>query len=300
MEIIQYNVQFVPWWAIKFQALADFIIEWTNLVLRGIDELPDHWVMYFDGSYTLKGVGADIVLISPEGDVLKYAIQLDFLATNNITKYEGLVTGLRLAKDLGIQWLLIKGDSQLVAKQAQKEFNCNNEKMVEYQAEVHIMEKFFDGFKVRCIPRIDNRDADHLAWITYSMAPTPPDVIIEKLSKTSVKEAESSEEAMGKDLMVIDEPKQEPTYDWMHMINMFLESQPPSDDNAEVERIVDKSKQYHLIDKILFQWGTNGMMMKCISREEGIKLLRDIHGGICGLHSSWHSIIGKTFRHGFY
>jgi ribonuclease HI len=72
-------------------------------VLRGIDELPDHWVMYFDGSYTLKGVGAGIVLISPEGDALKYAIQLDFLATNNIAKYEGLVTGLRLAKDLGIQ-----------------------------------------------------------------------------------------------------------------------------------------------------------------------------------------------------
>jgi ribonuclease HI len=88
---------------IKFQALTDFIIEWTNLVLRGIDELPDHWVMYFDGSYTLKGVGAGIVLISPEGDVLKYVIQLDFLATNNIAKYEGLVTGLRLAKDLGIQ-----------------------------------------------------------------------------------------------------------------------------------------------------------------------------------------------------
>jgi hypothetical protein len=114
--------------------------------------------------------------------------------------------------------------------------------MAEYQAEVHRMEKFFDGFKVRCIPRVDNRDMDHLTWITYSRAPTPTDVIIEKLSKTSVKGAESSEEAMGKDLMVIDEPKQEPTYDWMHMINMFLESQPPSDDNAKVERIVDKSK----------------------------------------------------------
>jgi hypothetical protein len=31
-------------------------------------------VMYFDGSYTLKGVGASVVLIRPKGDVLKYAI----------------------------------------------------------------------------------------------------------------------------------------------------------------------------------------------------------------------------------
>jgi hypothetical protein len=42
------------------------------------------------------------------------------------------------------------------------------------------------------------------------------------------------------------------------------------------------------------------MMMKCISREEGIQLLWDIHSGICGSHSSCHSIIGKAFRHGFY
>jgi ribonuclease HI len=39
----------------------------------------------------------------PEGDILKYAIQLEFPATNNIIEYEGLVTGLRLAKDLIIQ-----------------------------------------------------------------------------------------------------------------------------------------------------------------------------------------------------
>jgi ribonuclease HI len=73
--------------------------------------------MYFDGSYTLKGAGAGIVLIPPEGDMLKYAIQIEFPATNNIAEYEGLVTRLRLAKELGIQWLLIRGDAQLVAKQ---------------------------------------------------------------------------------------------------------------------------------------------------------------------------------------
>jgi ribonuclease HI len=69
--------------------------------------LPDHWVMYFDGSYTLKGVGAGVVLIPPECDVLKYAIQIEFPITNNTAEYEGLVIGLRLAKKLSIQQLLI-------------------------------------------------------------------------------------------------------------------------------------------------------------------------------------------------
>jgi ribonuclease HI len=59
--------------------------------------------MYFDGSYTLKGAGAGIVLVPPEGDMLKYVIQIEFLATNNTAEYEGLVTGLQLAKELGIR-----------------------------------------------------------------------------------------------------------------------------------------------------------------------------------------------------
>jgi ribonuclease HI len=65
--------------------------------------LPDQWIMYFNGSYILKGAGAGVVLIPPEGDMLKYAIQIEFPATNNNAEYEGLVTGLRLAKELGIR-----------------------------------------------------------------------------------------------------------------------------------------------------------------------------------------------------
>jgi hypothetical protein len=77
--------------------------------------------------------------------------------------------------------------------------------MAEYQTEVRRMEKFFDGFEVWYIPRLDNRDADHLAWIASSRAPTPSDVIIEKLSKPLVKPTEASNEAINQDLMVIDE-----------------------------------------------------------------------------------------------
>jgi ribonuclease HI len=107
--------------------------------------------MYFDRSYTLKGAGAGVVLITHEGDVLKYAIHLNFPATNNIIEYDGLVNGVRLAKDLGIRRLLIRGDLQLVAKQVQKEYDCNNDMMGRYLAEVRIMEKFFNRFEVRYV-----------------------------------------------------------------------------------------------------------------------------------------------------
>jgi hypothetical protein len=111
------------------------------------------------------------------------------------------------------------------------------------------------------------------------------------------------EESTGQgklELMIIDEPAQQPVHDWMSPIRAYLDNQSPSDDNARVKHIVHKSRMYHLIDGVLFRQGANEMMIKCISREEGIELLEDVHRGVCSSHSSWRSIVGKAFMHGFY
>jgi hypothetical protein len=50
--------------------------------------------------------------------------------------------------------------------------------MVDYLIEVCTMEKFFDGFEVWYVPRLENYDVDHLAWIASSRTPTLPDVSI--------------------------------------------------------------------------------------------------------------------------
>ena len=51
-----------------------------------------------------KGVG--VVITALNGEVLKYGVQLKFLATNNEAKYERILTGLRLGKALGVENLL--------------------------------------------------------------------------------------------------------------------------------------------------------------------------------------------------
>jgi hypothetical protein len=62
--------------------------------------------------------------------------------------------------------------------------------MAEYLVEMHRMEKFLDGFEVQYVPHLENYDADLLVWIASSRAPTPPDVIIDKLFKPSIRLAE--------------------------------------------------------------------------------------------------------------
>jgi hypothetical protein len=67
-----------------------------------------------------------------------------------------------------------------------------------------------------------------------------------------VKPEESTSQA-ELELMIIDEPAQQPADDWMSPIRAYLDNQPPLDDNTEVECVAHKSRMYHLIDGVLFR-----------------------------------------------
>ena len=60
------------------------------------------------------------------------------------------------------------------------------------------------------------------------------------------------------------------------------------------------AKRYAVLEGDLYRCGVNGILMRCISQEEGRELLEEIHGGVCESHSSSHTLVGKAFRHGFY
>ena len=75
------------------------------------DVTHKYWTMYFDRSVMALGSGAGVVLISPDGSRLCYAIRLHFSASNNAMKYEALINGLRIAIKLGATRLFVRGDS---------------------------------------------------------------------------------------------------------------------------------------------------------------------------------------------
>jgi hypothetical protein len=55
--------------------------------------------MYLDGSKRVEGAGVRVVLISPQGDKLKYVLRMRFLpASNNEPKYKALLHGMRMLK----------------------------------------------------------------------------------------------------------------------------------------------------------------------------------------------------------
>ncbi|XP_074374043.1 uncharacterized protein LOC141714422 [Apium graveolens] len=110
VELIQFNLSFIPKTAIKAQALADFIIECNfpeedpepmNMDPKTEqDASPGAWTLKVDGSLTSKRSGAELILKSPEGFTIQTAISFGFPTTNNQAEYEALIAGLKLSRTL--------------------------------------------------------------------------------------------------------------------------------------------------------------------------------------------------------
>ncbi|XP_074560646.1 uncharacterized protein LOC141816815 [Curcuma longa] len=137
-ELSEYDIQYLPRTAIKAQALAKFLTEVTG------QESSKTWKIYVDGSATKKGSGVDILLHSPQGDVLQVAIKLKFRATNNEAEYEALLAGLQAAKYLGANRVIIYSDSQLVDQQIKGTFEIRSDQLKHYAEAV---DKLKAGFQ---------------------------------------------------------------------------------------------------------------------------------------------------------
>ena len=86
------------------------------------------WMIQTDGSSAQKRGGVEVI-ITPDGEILKYGVRLKFLATNNEAESKGILTGLRLGKALGATNLLVQNDSKLVIGQIKGEYEAKEERM---------------------------------------------------------------------------------------------------------------------------------------------------------------------------
>ncbi|XP_022849846.1 uncharacterized protein LOC111371929 [Olea europaea var. sylvestris] len=157
--------------AIKGQVLVDFVVKFANL--PEVDEIMEHvepptWNLFVDRSAGNAGLNAKVVLISPEGHKLNSGVRFGFKATNNVAKYEALLAGLRLAKEMKAKRLLINSDSQLIVSQVNGNFSVKDKTMASYLKVVMNLIPSFEKFELTLIPRIENSHADALSKLTSS------------------------------------------------------------------------------------------------------------------------------------
>jgi ribonuclease HI len=187
------DISFKPRTSIKSQALADFVAEWTECQEDMPEEKMEYWTMHFDGSKRLSGAGAGVVLIFPTRERLSYVLWIHFSASHNVAEYEALLHGLRIAISLGIQRLIVRGDSQLVVNQVMKEWSCLDDNMTANRQEVRKLKDKFDGLELTHVLRHNNEAADRLANFGSKREAAPSDVFVEHLYEPTVPRKETIE-----------------------------------------------------------------------------------------------------------
>ncbi|KAL0453658.1 UNVERIFIED_CONTAM: Polyprotein P3 [Sesamum latifolium] len=126
VELSEYDISYMPRTTIKAQALADFISEMAEMSVKDTSQ-DQVWLLHVDGSSTTQGSGAGIVVTTPQGEDLEFAIKFGFKASNNEAEYEALVIGMRMAHEAGARHLLTYSDSQLIVKQVEGTYEAKEE-----------------------------------------------------------------------------------------------------------------------------------------------------------------------------
>ena len=109
-----------------------------------------------------------MILLSPEQDVLKYGVQLQFPVINNEAEYEAVLTRLRIAKALGVRNLMLNSDSKLMMGQITKEYEAKEDMMKRYLKLTNQLVSNFVDVRITQIPREENSEVDKVARLASS------------------------------------------------------------------------------------------------------------------------------------
>ncbi|XP_021305566.1 uncharacterized protein LOC110431174 [Sorghum bicolor] len=148
-------------------------------------------------------------------------------------------------------------------------------------------------------------------------ATVPPDVFVSDLYKPSVDhkddggsdEPPSKQRSDPKDVAAQEQeamdiepepPASDDSPDWRYPLLQRLVDGILPPDQAEAKRVARRAKTFVLLDGEMYKRSPLGVLMRCIPRQEGVKLLQDIHSGVCGHHSAPRTLVGNAFRQGFY
>ena len=102
-----------------------------------------------DGAANAQGSGVGLILTSPDGIDVEYALRFGFQASKNEAEYEVVIAGLNLAHSMEANQLEVSSDSQLVVKQIEDSYEAKGEKMILYLKKVREFLKKFIRVQVK-------------------------------------------------------------------------------------------------------------------------------------------------------
>ncbi|CAN6542580.1 unnamed protein product [Malus baccata var. baccata] len=268
--------------------------EWVQQEIKRVTGLwITLWKLYFDGSYTQKASEAGIVIINPQGVHNYYSFLLDYQGnTNNQAEYEALIIGLEILIELRAMEVEVFGDSKLVINQLKGEYKCRHITMAGYYLVVTQLLSYWDSeVSVNHVPRESNLAANEMAQIALGVPIQERkygvDVEIQRRNLSSILERRFS-----LDVMVLVTK----TEDWRSPIIHHLKD--PSPPTSKKNR--QQATKYVLWEENLLRKTPDGLLLKCLGQEESIRVMVEVHEGICGAHQAGTKMRWLIRRYGYF
>nr|KYP43116.1 Retrovirus-related Pol polyprotein from transposon 17.6 [Cajanus cajan] len=290
IELSQFDITFKPRGPIKAQCLADFVNE-----LHRHGQFEEHWwTLHVDGSSNNQGSGEGVILEGPRGITLEQSLRFQFKASNNQAEYEALLAGLRLAEDMGASKIKCRTDSTVVAEQVGGNFLVKDHSIMTYYHAYQKLKASFQEVLVKHISREDNTRADQLARLAATKKPGHLRTIIQQEIDHPSVEAKmvASVEANLAD------PSDPP--DWQDELKAFLTNEITPAEPTEAKRLRTRASRYVVIAGQLYKRGFSTPLLKCLNPDEADYVMREVHEGICGMHSRARTTVSKLLRAGYY
>ena len=292
IELSEFDIRYKPKTAVKGQVLADFVMEFTPIHLaepaQPRDDLPI-WKLSVDGASNAQGSSAGLILTSPEGIDIEYALRFGFHASNNEAEYEAVVAGLNLAHSLEVDQLEVQNNSQLVVRQIEDTYEAKSEKMVLYLQKVRDLLQKFISVQIKYVPRTENSRADTLAKLATALREDIGESApIEYLAEPSIDPYSLVVAPIGS------------VPNWMDPIWDYINDGTLPDDPKEAAKIRVRSSRFTNHKGSLYKRGFYTPFLKCIAGEDTEYVIREVHEGICENHIRARTLAGKVFRQGYY
>ena len=251
-----------------------------------LDEV-EKWTIWANGLSARKKGIVGVIIITLDGDTLRYGVQLQFFATNNKAEYEAILMGLRVGKTLGTKNLLLQSDSKLVVGQIKEEYEAKEERMHKYLRLMRHLAQEFDRVKFIQVPKIQNIGVDEIAKQASSEAgSTSTDLKMEVLKCPSIEEIHTFATQNERS--------------WMTPILSFLQDGRLPQDVEEARKVKKRAVRFIIFNDTLYKRGFSMPYLKCVDESEAKYILEEIHEGICRDHVGLRSLVSKIVRTGYF
>ena len=224
---------------------------------------------------------------TPEGDKIECMIRLDFLTTNNETKYEALVAGLDLARAANAESMVVHCDSHVVTNQVNGDYDCKNERMKRYLEDV---KNRINSFEIRFvqIPREEKECADRLVKAASAEFILVPKQVLSFVQTSPLIDDKTNVQEIGSE------------NNWTTPLTSYLRTGLLLDEKDAARKLKFQASRFMLIKDVLYKKGFLQPYLRCLNREEVDYIMREVHEGICGNHSGARSLVHKLIRARYY